>query len=389
MPRPAAFLYLLLALGGCGATPSSETPTQQVAEGERYAFSAIVFLHVGVETASDTVTRSLDEAKAEAAALAQTLQADPGGFADAARRVSEGAEAESGGYLGSFDLATVREHHPAVLDLEVGEVSDPVAREVGVVLYKREPLVEATDLSARRLVVAWKGANRAPAGVTRSKEEALARARELVAQARSAPEGFEALVRAESDGYDKGRGGYLGTWTPETERVPLGYDLTVGRLDIGGISEPYASTFGYEIFQRLEPKPLPPLFAGRHIVIGYAGAEGSTATRTRAQAQARAEELLALAKKEPETFARLAVEYSEHASGKDGGDLGTWRKGSTMPDALDQAIESLAFEGVGGPVETKLGFHVLQRIESPEERSERYRNPVRDQAPDEADGHDH
>jgi hypothetical protein len=64
--------------------------------------------------------------------------------------------------------------------------------------------------------------------------------------------------------------------------------------------------------------------------------------------------------KDDATFARVAAEKSDDASGKArGGDLGTFKKGDLFPE-----FEAMAFklkEGeIGGPVQTDRGFHVIR-----------------------------
>lgn len=64
--------------------------------------------------------------------------------------------------------------------------------------------------------------------------------------------------------------------------------------------------------------------------------------------------------KDDATFARVAAEKSDDASGKArGGDLGTFKKGDLFPE-----FEAMAFklkEGeIGGPVQTDRGFHIIR-----------------------------
>ncbi|MFN3200355.1 MAG: peptidylprolyl isomerase [Bradymonadia bacterium] len=87
--------------------------------------------------------------------------------------------------------------------------------------------------------------------------------------------------------------------------------------------------------------------------------EGATAVES-AAAKQKAEEILARIRA-GESFEDLARQYSQGPSAQNGGYLGTFRRGS-----LDPAFEAIAFNlevgGVGGPVQTKFGFHVIKAL---------------------------
>ncbi|MCO4747715.1 MAG: peptidylprolyl isomerase, partial [Proteobacteria bacterium] len=59
------------------------------------------------------------------------------------------------------------------------------------------------------------------------------------------------------------------------------------------------------------------------------------------------------------------------------GDLGAWHVGK-LPAEIEKAFTSMHFDEVGGPVETKYGFHVLHRRPSPADRGLQYRSPKGD-----------
>jgi len=59
-------------------------------------------------------------------------------------------------------------------------------------------------------------------------------------------------------------------------------------------------------------------------------------------------------------FAKLAEEYSEDpGSRQKGGDLGYITRKTTMPE-LEEAAFALEVGGVGGPIETAFGFHIIK-----------------------------
>jgi len=99
------------------------------------------------------------------------------------------------------------------------------------------------------VLIAYQGAMRADPAITRSKEEALARAREVQAKAK-AGEDFAALAQEYSDGPSAPRGGLLGSF-PRGQMVPA-FDEAVFALEDGEISDVVETEFGYHIIKRID-----------------------------------------------------------------------------------------------------------------------------------------
>ncbi len=207
------------------------------------------------------------------------------------------------------------------------------------------------------ILVAYKGSKRAKPTITRTKEEALARAKELAKKAAAPGADFAKLAGENSDGPSAARGGSLGMW--QKGRMVPAFDAAIGKLAIGAISEPVETDFGYHVMKR---EPLPEVRSGAHILIAYKGAMRAkpTITRTKEEAQKKAKELAAKAKAKPESFAELAKANSDGPSGPRGGNLGTWPKGRMVPE-FDKAIDGMKVGDVSDPVETGFGFHVIIR----------------------------
>lgn len=95
----------------------------------------------------------------------------------------------------------------------------------------------------------------------------------------------------------------------------------------------------------------------RHILVSVP--QGATAEQ-KAAARKRAEDLLAQARKAPDSFAELASEHSQDpGSAAEGGDLGfVPRKQMVKP--FDDAMFSMQEGEIAGPVETQYGFHVIK-----------------------------
>ena len=360
-------------VAAASATPRSPAAPAALAEPRaKIAASMITIAHADAHEHAGRQprpARSEAEALALARALVAELRRDPGRFAEVARERSDDPLAPAGGDLGTWTAGDQPELDEAVSALAVGAISDPVPSEHGVRIFRRDAPVPDVRVAARQLVVAWSGATRAPAGLARTRAEAAARAEALAAAARQDPAGFEALIRRESDGYDRDRGGYLGAWMTNRGRYPPGFDRAVSALPEGGISEPFASDLGYHVLQRLAAPPAPVLLAGAHILISFAGAEKARpgVRRSEAEARAEAERVADEARRDPVRFGQIAAARSDDASGNRGGDLGSFRKG-TLPAAVEEALERLRFGEVGGPVRTQYGYHVLIRREAPTDK---------------------
>ncbi len=77
-----------------------------------------------------------------------------------------------------------------------------------------------------------------------------------------------------------------------------------------------------------------------------------------------------------ESFAALAAQYSRDISTRDyGGDLGWFVRGELLDPSLGEAAFSQALGETGGPIATRLGYHILQVIGTAEREIEAGRLP--------------
>jgi len=208
------------------------------------------------------------------------------------------------------------------------------------------------------VLIAYKGAQRAGPQVTRTKEEALAKAKTVATQARGGAD-FSKLAAENSDGPSAKRGGSLGSW--QKGRMVPAFDVAIEKLEVGGISDPVETGFGYHVIKR---NPLPEMRAGAHILIAYKGARRAnpSITRTKEEALAKAKEVVTKARANPAGFGDLAKSDSDGPSGRRGGNLGTWPKGKMVPE-FDTAIDTMKVGDISEPVETAFGYHVIQRLD--------------------------
>ena len=104
--------------------------------------------------------------------------------------------------------------------------------------------------NAAHILIAYEGASRAKA--TRRKEEAKALAEEVAEKAKAEGADFAALAREYSDGPSGVEGGDLGNFS--FGRMVPEFSQATTELEIGGISEPVETEFGYHVILRKELK---------------------------------------------------------------------------------------------------------------------------------------
>lgn len=218
-------------------------------------------------------------------------------------------------------------------------------------------------IGVRALLIAYKGAERAPGGVERDKAAARERANMVANIAQMSGEAFPELVIKYSDRAlleDNANGSLLergsGRLPPEAERAAFA-------LAIGEVSAPIETAQGYVIAQRVEtPTGGPTTIAARHILIAYKGAQRAApeVARSRDEARQLAQQIAVDARNGKDWHA-LWKENSNEPGGRDGGDLGTFGRGQMVP-AFEHAAFELKVNEISDVVETPFGFHVIQRL---------------------------
>ncbi|WP_437726846.1 peptidylprolyl isomerase [Sorangium sp. So ce861] len=104
---------------------------------------------------------------------------------------------------------------------------------------------------AKHLLVMYKGSRRAPATITRTKEEAKARATEAMTKAKADPSKFADIVKEYSDepGADR-RGGDLGKF-PKGAMVPE-FQTGLEKIKVGEVSDLVETPFGFHVILRTQ-----------------------------------------------------------------------------------------------------------------------------------------
>lgn len=222
------------------------------------------------------------------------------------------------------------------------------------------PAPAVDEACAQVVVVAWQGAVAASPDITRSEEDARARAEEIRRRV-DAGEDFALIARAESDASASGpRGGLLGTYSRDdwpAVHAPI-RDAVFG-LEVGQTSDVLHAPYGWVVARRCPVEKV----HTRHILVRYAGARnaGEEITRSSEEARAEAERIRSLVMAEGADFGAIARTESEDSSAERGGDLGSLGRGRLAPPYERVGFELSPGE-VGPVVETEFGFHVIQRL---------------------------
>ena len=173
------------------------------------------------------------------------------------------------------------------------------------------------------------------------------------------------------------------------DRYPPLFVEATKTLREGGISEVVRSGAGFHVIKVVEKRQggLPGIHVtqshARHILLRPNAQLSETAARER----------LADFKKRIEAgqadFAALAREFSQDASGRNGGDLGWSNPGMFVPE-FEATVDSLAPGKIADPIVSRFGVHLIQLLErrqsslSQREQREIARNLVREKKLDEA-----
>ncbi len=207
------------------ATPPGTPPQQPNAAPTPGSLSAshILIMYKGSRNCPPHVTRSKEEALGLAKAVAEQAREPGADFAALARQFSEGPSGPKGGNMGVFSPAQmVRPFSEATINLEVGDVSDPVETDFGyhIILRQEVPGEKKVPMvSVKHILSIYKGAMRAPENISQTKEEARARIEECLEKLKAGGK-FEELAKEYSDGPLAARGGDLGK-IPQGSPFPL------------------------------------------------------------------------------------------------------------------------------------------------------------------------
>lgn len=169
-------------------------------------------------------------------------------FAALAKEYSDCPSGTGGGNLGNFmPYMMAPEFSAATAGLAIGSVSDPVETSFGYHVILRQEVEVIPKASARHILVQYQGSERAPASITRTREEALVRIQECLKKSSEGQE-FEDLAREYSDGPTGPGGGDLGEF--EKGMMHSAFDEATFNCEVGKITDVVETPFGYHIIYR-------------------------------------------------------------------------------------------------------------------------------------------
>lgn len=225
----------------------------------------------------------------------------------------------------------------------------------------RPAIDRSQEASAQHILIRYAGAKRATPDITRTKEEARARAEEVLRKARAAGANFDALVAEYSEEPRAAeRKGNLGIFRPG--RMVPEFDTAVFAMQVGAVSDVVETAFGFHVIKRLPIERV----AAQHILIMHKDSmrvpEGIT--RTKEEARTRAQLVLKKARVRNADFTALAREFTDEPQRPGGtpGDLGRFGRGQMVPE-FEAAVFAMQPGDISDLVETPFGYHVIKRTE--------------------------
>lgn len=318
---------------------------------ERIAASNILISYSGAEKASDGVTRDIDAARDLVAELYRRIKGGED-FGKLASEYSDGPEKDHEGRIGVFRTdQMLPQISAAAMALKVGEIGEPVESPFGFHIVRRD---EVEEVYLAQILVSFKGAKGARPDVERTEEEAAERAALALAEAKKPGAEFAPVAGTYSDHPSKMVGGVMGPafrglLPSDLERLAF----SLKQKEVGG---PVKTDEGYVILKRLEEIHI------RHILVTHKAAMRPPEGVTRDQEEARKLIMEAYDKlKAGESFAALALRYSDCPSRVRGGDLGKSARGM-MTDKLEDAAFALEVGETSEIVGTEFGFHIIERL---------------------------
>jgi len=341
-------------------TDKPNAPATPPVKQEKLSAAHVLVMHKDSERAPKDITRTKEEALARAKEALAKIQGGAD-FGEVAKEFSDCPTKARGGDLGTFPpQAMAPAFTEGVKALKVGEVSSsPVETKFGYHIIKRQEVIEPVELSASLIVIMHKDSKPNPSKTTRTKEEALARAKEALAKIQSGAD-FGEVAKEFSDHPNGGQGGRMGNFL--SDRVPAEMSKAIMSIEVGKITtEPLDMPLGYHIFKRTEPVKPEPVSAAV-IIVTHKDSQPNPINATRTKKEALEIIKKAQAKLKAGTdFGEVAKEFSEHPSKIRGGDMGTMIAGRMPPDLLDAIMALKVGETTTEPLDLAIGYHLLKR----------------------------
>lgn len=238
------------------AAPAKKQPAVDAPRPDMIEVRLLVVAYQGAPGAAETVVRSKEDALERARMLSRMAR---GGdrLAELVRKYSDRAGAVED--LGLFRLRPAQpgvfgaQVSEAAARLDIGDISDAVEGPEGFFVIERraDPPQGPTRISARHILISYKGAEHALPGATRSEQEARAIAEQVARKAKEPGADWNELARqyTEEPG-SKETGGDLGRFG--RGQMVKSFESAAFALNVGDVSAVVQSPFGFHVVQRYE-----------------------------------------------------------------------------------------------------------------------------------------
>lgn len=201
-------------------------------------------------------TRTKEQALERASMIARMARSGDR-FAELVRKYSDLPGASS-----DYGLFRLRPAQPGAFGSEVaetavalkpGQIGEPVDAQLGYFVVERraDPMRGPARISARHILVSYRGAQHSMAGVTRTEAEARTLATQIARDAKQPDADWKGLAAKYTDEPgSKETGGDLGKFG-RGQMVPS-FENAAFALEVGQVSDVVQSPFGFHIIQRYE-----------------------------------------------------------------------------------------------------------------------------------------
>ena len=214
---------------------------------------AIFVAWKGAANASSEVQRTKQQARERADMVANVAGMSGEHFTELVLKYSDRPPIKDGGGPGALlergNGILPAKAEDAAFVLGVGQTSNPVETDQGYVIVQRTETPDGgpEQISARHILIAYKGAQRAAEDVTRTKDEARALASEVLTDVR-AGKNWDELWKQYSNEPGGQEGGSLGVFG-RGQMVPA-FEKAAFALKVGQVGEIVETPFGFHVIER-------------------------------------------------------------------------------------------------------------------------------------------
>jgi hypothetical protein len=259
---PALVLLSLCALVACNPSSRAErkdsvipTPSVLAAGGghpDRIGVRALIVTYAGAKSGSSEITRTRAQAQKRAQMVATIAQMSGEHFAELVLKYGDRPlvpDASPGALLERGNGLLDPKVEVAAFALAIGEVSPSIETAAGFVIVQRTetPAGGPLQITARHILVAYRGAQRADPAVTRTRDQAHTLADQIARDVRAGKE-WEPLWHQYSNEPGGQAGGELGVFG-RGQMVPA-FEHVAFALAVGQTSDAVETPFGFHVIQR-------------------------------------------------------------------------------------------------------------------------------------------